>query len=76
MVMKPGRQAALRNEGGARARGELFDRAGAGDILGQIEVVGAGGLGRLGDQAGGVVGRRGQHREFARRGSCAGCRPG
>ena len=45
---------------------ELLDRAGAGDVLGQVQIVGAGRLGGLGDQAGGVVGRGAQHGELAR----------
>ena len=60
-----GRQAALGNESRARARRELLHRAGAGDVLGQIQVMGAGRLGRFGDQPGGVIGRRAQHGELA-----------
>ncbi len=59
-----GSQTALRDECGARAGGELLHRAGAGDVLGQIEVMCAGGLGRLGNQPGRVVGRRAQDREL------------
>ena len=44
---------------------ELLHRAGAGDILGQIQIVSAGRLGRLGDQAGRVIGRGAQHGELA-----------
>ena len=60
-----GRQAALRNEGGARAGRELLHGAGAGDVLGQIQVMSAGRLGRFGDQPGGVIGGRAQHGELA-----------
>ena len=70
------REAALGNERGAGARRQLLDGAGAGDVLGQVEIVGAGGLGRFGDQAGGVVRRRAQHRELALEDSFAARRPG
>ena len=40
-----GRQAALRDEGGRRRRRPGLDHAGRGDVLGEVEIVGAGGLG-------------------------------
>ncbi len=39
---EPGREAALRHEGGVGAGGELADRAGDGDVLGEVEIVCAG----------------------------------
>src|SRR5882757_8931630 len=61
-----GCQAALGDERGARAGGELFHDAGAGNVLGQIQVVGAGRLGGFGNQSRGMVGRRGEYGEFTR----------
>ena len=63
---EPGGQSALRNECGAGAFGELLHRARAGHILGQIQVMSAGGFGRFGDQPGGVIGGGAQHGELAR----------
>ena len=76
MVMKPGASPHWGMNAVRGAGGELLDRAGAGDVLGQIQVVRTGGLGRFGYQPRGVVGRRAQHRELALEDVCAGCRPG
>jgi hypothetical protein len=49
MVMKPGARPHCGMKA-VRAPGQLLHRARAGDIFGQIQVVSAGALGRLGDE--------------------------
>ncbi len=60
-----GREPALRDEGGGRIGRQLSHDAGARHVFRQIEVVGAAGLGRLGDARRQVEGRRAQDGELA-----------
>jgi hypothetical protein len=53
-----GGQAALRDEGALGGRGQFADDAGAGDVLGQVEIVDAGGMRRAGDGGGQAIGQR------------------
>ncbi len=55
------RQAALRHEGGGCAVGQLLDGAGGGHVLGQVEVVAAGGTRQRGGGQRQVVGQRIDH---------------
>ncbi len=63
-----GRQAALGDEGGLGVDGQLLDPAGRGHVLGQVQIVGAGGLGRFGDLHGQVIGGGAEHGELALQG--------
>ena len=60
-----GRQPALRDEGDGGIGGQRLDRGRAGDVLGQIEIVGPRCERGLGDHRGQIERRRTEHRELA-----------
>ena len=60
-----GREAALRDEGDGGIRGERLDAVRAGDVLGEIEIVGPRRERGLSDHRGEIERRRTEHRELA-----------
>ncbi len=64
-----GGEAALGDEGDPRLAGQGLDVAGGGDVLGDVQVVGAGELGRVGDPPDQVERGDAQNRKRARQGS-------
>jgi hypothetical protein len=64
MEMKPGARPHWGMKAVSIAVRQLLDLAGGGDVLGEVEIVGARRLGGFGDQEGQVIGRGAEHGEL------------
>jgi hypothetical protein len=62
---EPGRESALRDEGDGRIRRERLHAVGAGDVLGEVEIVRPRGERGFRDRGGEVEGRSVEDRELA-----------